>query len=359
MNLHKINFTEKLRGGREEVKHNKCSLSSSKTDSGQSHRSQAGTQMPGVAGTARTSTAETSSRQSGLKPLFNKGIENAFHTRKIPDAIQNQQLTDATSAYERLQVYSEKMDEMLDVMVNSGAMLPERYAELKEYSHLALKYISVGIKSANKSIDSNAADTQSIIDLTNQMIKTLRDNLRHSADEVSAAKAQLIDKQKVFGLSILVPGAKFSHLQAMDAIYINESTGDVFATLVKYLNHAERQDYKVTINNGLMYDASGKLFDTRNSSCAFEDAGGQAIFVMDQDGHLYASNNKAKGKFHHSSFLAGQPVAAAGYIHVEDGVVKGVSRESGHYKPTEANLNQMLWNLYDQGISAPAYVALP
>jgi uncharacterized protein (UPF0276 family) len=79
----------------------------------------------------------------------------------------------------------------------------------------------------------------------------------------------------------------------------------------------------------------------------------QVHFVMDHNGNVYVSNYKAKGKFHHSSFLAGQPVAAAGYIHVENGVVKAALPVSGHYKPTETNMNQMLWNLYNQGISVP------
>ena len=62
--------------------------------------------------------------------------------------------------------------------------------------------------------------------------------------------------------------------------------------------------------------------------------GKMAIFVMDEFGNFYASNTQAQGKFHHSSFLAGKPVAAAGELKVENGVLKIITDESGHYWPT-------------------------
>jgi hypothetical protein len=131
--------------------------------------------------------------------------------------------------------------------------------------------------------------------------------------------------------------------------YTSEETGAVFGTSVKYLNASERQAYKVTVQNGLLMDANGKPFDSRGASSAFGPNIGRAIFVMDQDGTLYASNHQTQGKFHHSSFLAGAPVAAAGELAVENGVMKEVSRRSGHYCPTKKQLDAFLSEVDKQG----------
>jgi hypothetical protein len=131
--------------------------------------------------------------------------------------------------------------------------------------------------------------------------------------------------------------------------YAGEENGSVFGTSVKYLGATERQAYKVTIKNGLMMDANGKPLDTKDASSAFGPGFGRAIFVMDKDGTLYASNEQTEGKFHHSSFLAGAPVAAAGEIRVENGVMKEVSRRSGHYCPSKEQLDNFLSEIKKQG----------
>lgn len=71
---------------------------------------------------------------------------------------------------------------------------------------------------------------------------------------------------------------------------------------------------------------------------------------MDRHGDLYASNNHEVGKFHHSSFLAGGPVAGAGELNVVDGRLKFVSDQSGHYKPDPEYLQQVVDNLKKAGI---------
>jgi hypothetical protein len=108
---------------------------------------------------------------------------------------------------------------------------------------------------------------------------------------------------------------------------------------VKYLNEAERQAYRLFMRDGKLYDAQGNLFDTTNATNP--ESRGHAIFVMDQNGNIYASNNPAQGKFHHSSFFGGEPVAGAGEIRVENGVLKGLSDRSGHYRPDWSLVQQM------------------
>lgn len=115
--------------------------------------------------------------------------------------------------------------------------------------------------------------------------------------------------------------------------FVGEETGRVWGTKVMYLTEAERQSYRIHIKDGKLYEASGKLFDTRDASTHFSGAG-RAIFVMSSTGELYASKVQDVGKFHHSSLLAGADVMAAGEMEVEEGMLKLVTRKSGHYQPS-------------------------
>ncbi|XP_039128068.1 IQ domain-containing protein IQM3-like [Dioscorea cayenensis subsp. rotundata] len=55
--------------------------------------------------------------------------------------------------------------------------------------------------------------------------------------------------------------------------------------------------------------------------------------------------------FHHSSFLAGGATLAAGRLTAENGVLKCIWAYSGHYRPTEENLNNFLSFLGENGVN--------
>lgn len=156
------------------------------------------------------------------------------------------------------------------------------------------------------------------------------------------------------GNESMVPGEEtlptYSDLAEMDPEYAGEETGRVWGTKVKYLDQVERQQYKLSIKDGRLFDESGNPFDTSGASSVFAGGSGSAIFVMDEQGNIYASKTQTVGKFHHSSFLAGKPVASAGEITVKDGYVKEITRRSGHYQPTEAQSMQVLTQLRTNGV---------
>jgi len=143
---------------------------------------------------------------------------------------------------------------------------------------------------------------------------------------------------------------KFTNLQPMDQEYLGEETGVVWGSKVVYLDDTERQKYQLHIKDGKLFEADGNLFDTSNAESIFVGGGGSAIFVMDKYGSIYASKIHHRGKFHHSSFLAGQPVASAGEVVVENGVVKELTRRSGHYQPTLEQSKQFLKKLNSHGV---------
>ena len=144
--------------------------------------------------------------------------------------------------------------------------------------------------------------------------------------------------------------AKFQITSSLLKKYAGESTpSSIFGTTVTYLSPQERQQYKLTMHNGIMYGADGKPFDTSDAQTAF--GGKFATIVMDHDGTIYASKRQVTGKFHHSSFMAGGAVAMAGEMQVIKGKVTYINRNSGHYCPSKLQLNQLADQLRSQGAS--------
>lgn len=132
--------------------------------------------------------------------------------------------------------------------------------------------------------------------------------------------------------------------------YIGEETGHGWCApkAVKYLDEIERLDYEIAIIDGKLYTKNGKLFDT-----TFAGEGRiitqKAIFVMDKEGRIFATNAPERYYFHHSSFLAGGEVAAAGEIKVSKGIVEFVSKQSGHYQPSAKYMKQFMKQLEVNG----------
>lgn len=116
---------------------------------------------------------------------------------------------------------------------------------------------------------------------------------------------------------------------------------------VKYYDERGRQKFLLTVREGKIYDATGRLFNTTGLGRRHD---GHVIFVMDRDGRIFASKYDNPGEFHHSSLVAGEPVAAAGTIHVKNGVLQGMRDASGHYKPRRSFTLQAIHYLRSLGV---------
>lgn len=62
-----------------------------------------------------------------------------------------------------------------------------------------------------------------------------------------------------------------------------------------------------------------------------KEKGNTWIYVSDADYNLYCGI-KQKGRFQHSSFLAGGPITSAGTLIIKDGVLVKCNPMSGHYR---------------------------
>lgn len=120
---------------------------------------------------------------------------------------------------------------------------------------------------------------------------------------------------------------------------------------------ASRESHMMHVRKGRVYTANGSRFHTGDHSTAFSKEG-WAIFVMSPTRNIYSASHKV-GKFHHSSFLAGGPVLAAGEWAVNNGKVVAITAKSGHYKPDEKMFYQMLLKLRRRGVSLRGVAACP
>jgi hypothetical protein len=127
---------------------------------------------------------------------------------------------------------------------------------------------------------------------------------------------------------------------------------------VKRLSPAEREQYRVFLDDdGVLRSATdGQPFDTSAATSLHSADGGKAIFVMDEQGNMYASKTQELGQFHHSTLGNGQPVAAAGELQVTNGRIDAITAKSGHYQPTPANMSNMADALGQKGVTGvPVY----
>ncbi|KAG0485521.1 hypothetical protein HPP92_009600 [Vanilla planifolia] len=114
---------------------------------------------------------------------------------------------------------------------------------------------------------------------------------------------------------------------------------------IKYLGPKEREAYEVIVEDGVfLYKKSRALLDTARGQM-----GSKWIFVLSTSKSLYVGL-KEKGKFQHSSFLAGGAASAAGRLVVDNGVLKAVWPHSGHYRPTEENFEEFMSFLVENNV---------
>ncbi len=122
---------------------------------------------------------------------------------------------------------------------------------------------------------------------------------------------------------------------------------------VAYLTKEQRLAYQVECISGVKgayLRQNGAIFDTANHSTSFSGKG-SAIYVLSPEGLLYAGSHRVD-YFHHSSFLAGGAVLAAGEIVTNpEGQITMISDKSGHYKPSRKQMLNILRFFHNCGVN--------
>lgn len=212
---------------------------------------------------------------------------------------------------------------------------------------------AVAAAKAGKLATKIATYARRIADLVSAAKLAAKVKLKNAARPILDKLQRILDmtKSKFDDIKVRTLPGRFKRTE-MDPRYAGENVpGNSIwpGKSVKYLNDEERKAYELTIRDGKIYDANGNLFDTTSAATA-HSGGGKAIFVMDENGKLYASTYHAPGEFHHSSFLGGKPVSGAGELEVVNGELRMITDQSGHYKPSQDYTRQVVENLQGKGI---------
>jgi hypothetical protein len=125
--------------------------------------------------------------------------------------------------------------------------------------------------------------------------------------------------------------------QALQKVAGAFKDGKLDAGKVAYLDEEERKQYLAKCN--------GKAI----TSDGVTGQPAQLIFVVSPSGELYVGE-KDREKFHHSSFLAGGPVKAAGTLLMEGGSLVAISDLSGHYTPSPEMVKAAIKTLESRGV---------
>ncbi len=153
------------------------------------------------------------------------------------------------------------------------------------------------------------------------------------------------------------------------ALWTYDMQGGTDAHHVKYLSDEDAKEYELRVveqNGSPLFFWRGAPLDTssmrRYTQVDSRSGDSRVIFVMAVDGSIYVANEGAEAKagasennaeqwrFNHSSFVRGKPVAAAGELWLKDGVLKGITDNSGHYRPGIAEMMQVLRHFQSAGV---------
>lgn len=170
------------------------------------------------------------------------------------------------------------------------------------------------------------------------------DNL-HTYIRTTFATAFDVAEKDVDDLLPMVFG-KPVHVAYDDSEVFNESR------TVEYIqDDVKRRGLKLAFRKGLACKRTEnglELYDTKDEEG--KDGPGEAIFVMDRFGRIYAGSY-SRGEFHHSSFLAANWTLAAGTMKVTRGQVETVAPDSGHYQPGPQQMLNLVERLKTYGVS--------
>ncbi|MCC7007040.1 MAG: hypothetical protein IT497_10425 [Ottowia sp.] len=127
---------------------------------------------------------------------------------------------------------------------------------------------------------------------------------------------------------------------------------------ITYLTAEQRSPLEVKAQRKGFFDISGKIFSTEKMSIG-ENEAGWAAYVLSPQNKLYIHSH-IPGKFHHSSFLSGLPVQAAGTIKINSkGKLIAITPKSGHYRSTPEMFAKILDSLHKRGVDLRGVAAQP
>ncbi|WP_395338449.1 hypothetical protein PN836_011635 [Ningiella sp. W23] len=128
--------------------------------------------------------------------------------------------------------------------------------------------------------------------------------------------------------------------------YSNGTAEQIRGSGVEYLNDEQREDYRIVSQGGRLFYAVNRIdsdFPTPVNTSGMRGTTGTdfGIYVIDLQMNIYI-NKPQSSQFHHSSFLGGAPVFAAGEMAIHNGLLRGINNKTGHYEASRNELHETL-----------------
>lgn len=109
-------------------------------------------------------------------------------------------------------------------------------------------------------------------------------------------------------------------------------------TETNYLNATQAENYRLYIKDGLIFSRQND--EEHLFSCAKDEV----MVCQSLNGNIYSALKI--NKLQHTSFNAGGYLLFAGYWHVQQGIIKSIHAESGHYEPSLVALQNFVYLLF-------------
>ncbi len=109
---------------------------------------------------------------------------------------------------------------------------------------------------------------------------------------------------------------------------------------IKYFSDKELKPLEIHIQNGLLYQADGQLLTT--------DKNKEYLFVLGKNNQFYGCYSQKGVK--HTSLSRGEAIKCGGALGVEKGKVLWINLDSGHYFPSLAHLNKLVYYMKQHGV---------
>ncbi len=155
--------------------------------------------------------------------------------------------------------------------------------------------------------------------------------------------------QKYGGSKVL--GKNFDQMtikdwQAIEGIMrkLEQDGGGAIKKHVAFLKKADRLQWMAMVSHGKLIKSNGAAWDT---------GGWDTPYAMDEYGNMFIGDDAIvtiSDRLNHSSMLAGKDVLCAGTVKIDQGQLKTFNNNSGHYKPTGANVYAALLALQDEHV---------
>jgi len=135
--------------------------------------------------------------------------------------------------------------------------------------------------------------------------------------------------------------------------YYDEQGADSPVVWVPPSDEDARSQMRMRVYDGLVMDHTGCT-----PLHGDDDSAARAIFVLDQTNEILLTVDYEHNKFHHSSFVAGAPVIAAGEMIISRGRLIALTNHSGHYLPPPSCISYVMDRLEAMGVANLATVEL-